>query len=277
MLQTESSQSMLATKSHSKSQSLLEIIRNDHNSLVSIFDTTADNKLANVTQLLRELIEEGNEEIKSINDSFIACNKLVAELKANLESAEAQLKVHEERLNEAINEEARLLGVMNEANRIYNRDSPAVKKEIDVLNKVNNILTDLLNNTGKDLAEEDATEVRAFISLVDQADPAKVKRITVLVDKLLKAALDELALFEKAVQDATEAHEAAVKQREQLAGVHHSYKQVVTDAEKAYNDAVGRCDANFKSGTNRKTVVLAELQNLNEVVSIIEDISSMSQ
>lgn len=263
----------LADTSVTKTPSLLEMIRNDPNALLSIFATADKDTIEKITQLLGNLYDEGVTEIQDIDKGTTKCKEDEDELRDLLGEANGKLQILRERLQEADKEVARTEGVMKEAGVILRRESPILTKEINVFSKVVRILNRLLNNGGKDLNEEDSVVVRAFISFADQADHSKVKKIIAIVTRLHDASFKELEGLKKAASDAEQAHKNAEQTREKVNGQVAVGKAAADAAKKAVDNKVGECEANLKIGNNRKKVINTELTSLQEVVHLLGQIA----
>lgn len=263
----------LADTSVTKTPSLLEMIRNDPNALLSIFATADKDTIEKITQLLGNLYDEGVTEIQDIDKGTTKCKEDEDELRDLLGEANGKLQILRERLQEADKEVARTEGVMKEAGVILRRESPILTKEINVFSKVVRILNRLLNNGGKDLNEEDSVVVRAFISFADQADHSKVKKIIAIVTRLHDASFKELEGLKKAASDAEQAHKNAEQTREKFNGQVAVGKAAADAAKKAVDNKVGECEANLKIGNNRKKVINTELTSLQEVVHLLGQIA----
>jgi len=263
----------LADTSVIKTPSLLEMIRNDPNSLLSIFATADKDTIEKITQLLGNLADEGAGEIEDIDQGITECDEDVDQLRDLLADAVGKLQVLRDRLEEADRQVGRYYGAMTQTESIFNRESPALIKEINVFSKVVRILNGLLINGGKDLAEEDATEVRAFISFADQADHSKVKKVIAIVTRLHDASFKELKDLKEDVSNAKQAHQNAKLRRDDLFGKVAAAKAAVDDAKKAVDKKVGECEANLKIGNNRKVVINKELTTLQAVVDLLSKLT----
>lgn len=255
------------------SPSLLEMIRNDPKALASLFETADPTKIYRIKQLLFELLNEGNDEIKTIDDSISACKKRVEELKNTYSVGKGQLQVYKDRYDAAEKEVAKHQGILEEAKTIFDRDSPELSREVTVFEKVQQILEKLLNNNGESLAEEDTSEVRAFISLEDQADPVKVKKIMDIIDQLLETSRDELAALKKIVDDAVADHEAWILRRNRAYGTMVAGEAAVVAAKKAWDTAVGQCDLTTVNGNTRKNVIRRETATLESIIILLRKLN----
>jgi len=262
----------LAYTSVTKTPSLLEMIRNDPNALLSIFATADKDTFDKITKLLGNLLDEGETEIEDIDKGITKCKEDEDELRDLLGDANGKLQILRERLQEADKEVARTEGVMKEAGVILSRESPILTKEINVFSKVLRILNGLLNNGGKDLTEEDSVVVRAFISFADQADHSKVKKIIAIVTRLHDASFNELEGLKKAASDAEQAHNNAQQTRDEVNGQVAVGKAAADAAKKAVDNKVGECEANLKIGNNRKKVLNTELTTLQNVADLLDDL-----
>lgn len=269
---------------------LLGMIRKDPNALLSIFDTADKNKVDTIIQLLNNLIGEGNAEIDDINDGIVACNYKVSNATEDYDNAVGNEKTFYAAHQEAKKLESKANGRLMEAKTIYDRESPALKKEITVFLKVTRILNTLLTRQEpkkslaeehtaeedlpeEDAAEQDTAEIRAFISLADQADPVKVKKVIALVEKLLLASRKELLDLSKALKSAEEAYEAARVATRKAYVKWVGGQAAVVGAKKIRDTLVGECATNLKNGNARKVVVNEELKTLRHVIALLKGVT----
>lgn len=251
---------------------LLGRIRQDPNALLSIFDTADQDKLNTILKLLNNLINEANAEIDDINQAQVICRGKVKNATDVLNVAIADEKVFKGRYDAAARAAGQAQGVYDESLFILNRESPALTKEIAVFKKVIKILRNLLDS-GKNLAEEDSSEVRAFISLADQADPAKVQKVIDLVDKLLRVSLTELAALQKTVQDAQAALGLALEAKRVAYGRWVASQAAVVGAKRLLNQIQGACTQAATIGNARKVVLNEEIKTLNSVITLLKQVN----
>jgi len=261
----------------SDATSLLGMIRNNPNALVTMFETADKTKVDTIIKLLGGLINEANAEIQDINDADAECAKKV-EAAADYWAK----KISEEGLAKSELEKAQKLtakaeGMLKTMQGIYNAESPRLKKEIEIFGKVINILKGIMANdkrNGINLSEEDATEVSAFISLADQADPEKVKKILDLLNKLHAASSAELKRISEAVAKAQSYLAASEKAEKEASGRYLAAKAATVAAKKKYDELVGQCNAQKKEGAARKNILNGEIKTLGQVIGLLKGINA---
>jgi len=257
--------------------SLLGMIRNNPNALVTMFETADKTKVDTIIKLLGGLINEAKDEIRNINDADAKCAKAVqnaADVWAQKISEEAAAKTDYENAQKLT---ARAEGNLKQIQSIYDAESPRLKKEMEIFRKVINILNGIMANdkrNGINLSEEDATEVSAFISLADQADPVKVKKILDLLRKLHTASSAELKRLNEAVVKAERYLEASELAERKALGRYVAGQAATVAAKKAYDRLVGQCAVQKKEGAARKNVLMGEIKTLNQVVGLLKGINA---
>merc|ERR1719273_1112274 len=172
---------------------------------------------------------------------------------------------------------ARAEGILKQIQSIYDAESPRLKKEMEIFRKVINILNGIMANdkrNGINLSEEDATKVGAFISLADQAEPAKVKKILDLLKKLHAASSKELtdltARLKKARDYLDECELAEIK----ALGRYTAAKAATVAAKKVYDRLVGQCALQKKEGAARKNILTGEIKTLEDVIGLLKGINA---
>jgi len=252
--------------------SLLGMIRNDPNALVKIFETaTADkDKVNTIIRLLGNLINEARSEVRGIGASIKKAKNETQRAKTLYQAARAHEIQSGKNYNDAKQATAKALGRLNANKKIYAAEAPTLKKESEVFYKVLRILQSLLK--GKDLVEEDSEQVKAFISVDDQADPVKVKRIIALLTKLLQSSNDELGKLTQNVKDAKKAWEKAVAKENDLKGIWDATKKSAYDKQKLWNNAAGREAVIVRRGNARIKVLSGEIGTINSVIALLKQL-----
>jgi len=126
--------------------------------------------------------------------------------------------------------------------------------------------------SGAGLVEENEVNVTAFISLADQADPAKVKKVIGLIENLIKAAKAEIASLKKAVDDA---RVKASKAQEALNKATGIWKAAVSDRLKKkslFDVAVGEYNSAKNHADQRIPVLKSEIASINEAIELIKSL-----
>lgn len=252
--------------------SLLGMIRKDPNALVKIFETaTAEkDKVNKIILLLNNLIGEGNGEVASITKKIAAAKSAMDLAEKAYLSAAANQQTLLTQYNDATKERAKAEGLLSAAKKIFALESPALKKEIEVFGKVISLLNSLLN--GKDLVEEEYEQVKAFISIADQADPVKVKRIIALLNTLLKASTDELDSLTAKVQAAQRTLEKRWADENKAKGLWEASKRVTINKKALWDKAKGTYELLNRTGNARIKVVKGEISTLNSVITLLKKV-----
>jgi len=258
----------------SDATSLLGMIRNNPNALVTMFETADKTKVDTIIKLLGGLINEAKAEIGDINDADAECAKAANRAKGIWSEAigkEAEAKAAYER---SVQTCSKAEGTLLTQKRIYDAESPRLKKEMAIFQKVMAILNGLLSNDKRNLSEMDATEVSAFISLADQADPVKVKKILDLLKKLHAASSQELARIVENVAEAELYLAQCRKAQNEALGRYVAAKAATVAAKKAYDRIVGQCTVLRKEGAARKNILNGEIKTLEQVVGLLNGINA---
>jgi len=257
--------------------SLLGMIRNNPNALVTMFDTADKTKVDTIIKLLGGLVTEANAEIGDINDADAECAKAVKAAKGVWDAAVAKEAEYKDEHEKAQKLTAKAEGMLKTMRGIYDAESPRLKKEIEIFRKVMNILNGIMANdkrNGINLSEEDATEVSAFISLADQADPVKVKKILDLLKKLHTASSAELKRLTEAVAKAERYLEECELAERKALGRYVAGQAATVAAKKAYDKLVGQCAVQKKDGAARKNILSGEIKTLNQVIDLLKGINA---
>jgi len=250
--------------------SLLGMIRNDPNALVKIFETaTADkDKVGKILQLLNNLVDEGNQEILSITDSIANSKKAVDDALDSWQQAvgvENSRKIQMASAQRAVSAaRGRLIAVQ----KLYDIESPGLEKEVAVFTKVLNILTNLLNGNNPEEAESE--ELKAFISVADQADPVKVNKIIEMINNLNKVSTDELNILKNKLQTAKNDVSKLIVAQNKAAGLYDAAVKDTLDKRSIYDKAVGSHNILSKTGQARQKVINDELTTLDNVIELLK-------
>lgn len=250
--------------------SLLGMIRNDPNALVKIFETatTDKDKVGKILQLLNNLVDEGNQEILSITDSIANSKKAVDDALDSWQQAvgvENSRKIQMASAQRAVSAaRGRLIAVQ----KLYDIESPGLEKEVAVFTKVLNILTNLLNGNNPEEAESE--ELKAFISVADQADPAKVNKIIEMINNLNKVSTDELNILKNKLQTAKNDVSKLIVAQNKAAGLYDAAVKDTLDKRSIYDKAVGSHNILSKTGQARQKVINDELTTLDNVIELLK-------
>lgn len=250
--------------------SLIGMIRNDPNALVKIFETaTADkDKVGKILQLLNNLVDEGNQEILSITDSIANSKKAVDDALDSWQQAvgvENSRKIQMASAQRAVSAaRGRLIAVQ----KLYDIESPGLEKEVAVFTKVLNILTNLLNGNNPEEAESE--ELKAFISVADQADPVKVNKIIEMINNLNKVSTDELNILKNKLQTAKNDVSKLIVAQNKAAGLYDAAVKDTLDKRSIYDKAVGSHNILSKTGQARQKVINDELTTLDNVIELLK-------
>lgn len=254
--------------------SLLGMIRKDPNALVKMFETATADKdvLLKIKVLLGNLVTEGQDEIERIRKDIIQSKQSADTAQTAYTKAVALEKTLSDVHGEAKKKVDTAQGVWEAIDQVWSRESPILQNEITVFDKVITILSNLLN--GKDLVEEESEQVKAFIAFTDQADPAKVKRVIAIVNKLKKASVDELTVLKSKTTQAKEDLQTATDAMDHAYGEWDAAKKDLVPKKEARDAAIGRYQAIMVSGKKRIVVLNEEFRTLNSVITLIKKLKA---
>jgi len=250
--------------------SLLGMIRNDPNALVKIFETaTADkDKVGKILQLLNNLVDEGNQEILSITDSIANSKKAVDDALDSWQQAVGVENSRKIQMTSAQRAVSAARGRLIAVQKLYDIESPGLEKEVAVFTKVLNILTNLLNGNNPEEAESE--ELKAFISVADQADPVKVNKIIEMINNLNKVSTDELNILKNKLQTAKNDVSKLIVAQNKAAGLYDAAVKDTLDKRSIYDKAVGSHNILSKTGQARQKVINDELTTLDNVIELLK-------
>jgi len=253
--------------------SVLSILRSDPSALLRMFDDGPYNnpdktKLNMVIGLIKNLREAGRAEIVSLNQEEAASLQNVEDKRSLYDNATGAHAAAVRAWNDARNKESRAYGRLTAAIKQYDAESGALIKEIDVYERVIDLMGQLLS--GKNLLEADIPELRAFISLGDQADPIKVQRVINLLQKLLKISQEELQGLKDDVANAQGVYDDAVEARITRAGQVASAAEIKRLAREAWEQAVGEHNVLKDLVAKRIAVINKEDDLLASVIALIQ-------
>lgn len=223
----------------------------------------------NVIEMLRTLINEASQEIKSINSSVADKHKEVTNLEGALTTATQAENFAKERMNEAEENKNIAEGKKNTACGEMDKLIPGLEKEINTFNTVISTLRGLLDN--KDLVEN-SIDVTAFISLEDQADPVKVNNVVGLVQDLVIKSQSQITSLKDACDDATSEYETAEASFLSQSSKFKIASQSRSKAEDNLNVALGALEVLEKKSEKRIEQLKSEIEALNEAISLIQSV-----
>jgi len=227
-----------------------------------------DVPLTHIVDWLARLITEASQEITTIRTSIDVKKRKVQTLQGDLSTKVAAEGVAKEALKEALRLKNEALGKKNGACGEKDQLVPGLNSEIKTFNIVNSKLRALL---GKELVE-DSTNVTAFISLEDQADPVKVNNVVSLVEDLIAKAKEQIVDLEKACQDA----EAELKRIEAIhvraEGQLSVAVQARETAELNLKNASGELEAEEQNGAKRIPQLESEIDSLKTAIDLIKSV-----
>merc|ERR1712083_542563 len=247
--------------------SLLSKIHTDPTFLMQMFDTADGQELQKVIDLIQELVNEGTSEISSLNDATQAALEKKNNTKQLWDKAAGAEVAAESALTAAREALAKARGVEAEARRIHERESPALEKEVDIFGKVVNILTKLLEGGAKSLINN--TEVTAFISVSDQADPAKVQKVLDLLNKLFEASNTDLTKLSDELSTAEKNLKDSIDNEVEAAGALAQAVEATKNTKQDYHEAAGEYTTVKKNGHTRIPVVTNEVATLRSLLSLL--------
>lgn len=250
--------------------SLLSKIHTDPKFLTQMFDTADGTELQKITDLLNELINEGNSEINDLNGATKAALERKNNTKQLWDEAAGAEAAASSTLVDARSALAKARGVEAEARRIHERETPGLEKEVDIFGKVVDILTKLLEGGDKFLVNN--TEVTAFISVSDQADPVKVQKVIDLLNQLFEASNKELTKLNDDLGTAEKNLRNAIDDELAAAGIFAQAAEATKNAKQDYHEAAGEYTTAKTHGDKRIPVVTNEVATLRSLVELLESL-----
>lgn len=249
--------------------SLLGKIHNDPAALLKMFDTADGQEIQRIIDLLKELITEGEADIEAARSDIEAAELRKTAAKKVWDEAAGAEATAETVLTDARQELSNAEGVVTEAKRIHGLQTPALKKEIEVFEKVIGILEKLLDGSEKNLVNLNSTVVLSFISLSDQADPTKVQKVLDLLQALYDTSDKELTRLNDAVTKAENNLKTASDNELAAAGKLAQAEEATKDAEQDYDKAVGSYNIAKKQGEARIKVITEEIKTIENLIKLL--------
>lgn len=251
--------------------SMLEMIRKDPSALVKIFDGASGASdpyaVEKISALLEELLESAQQEIYDIEDNIWRFKEAMDKAVDAHSEAVGLERTLLSSYNDAQSARAKAEGELDARQSTYDSESPSLINEIEVFDKILDILIGLLD--GQELVEEEFEAVKAFISLSDQADPVTVKKVITLVNKLKKASTDQLNVLESKVNTAKDNLENALAEENKAFGLWEAATEDTKRKKEEADEATGAHDAVSTSGKARIAVVTSEMTTLKNVVELL--------
>jgi len=229
-----------------------------------------DVPLTHVVDWLGRLILEAQQEIKEIKikkalaeTEVVRLDKILRDKIAKEESAKELLVEKSKLLNAAVIDRDTKCGNMKDT-------VPGLKKEVETFGKVITALKGLKN--GKSLLEEQKTNVSAFISLEDQADPKKVDTVITLVEGLVISAQKQI---EDLTTTCSNANKEVVRLQNVVSKARGDWINAVsqrTAAEKLLETAKGKLSSIEGHAAKRIPQLETEIQSLEDAIDLIQSV-----
>jgi len=126
--------------------------------------------------------------------------------------------------------------------------------------------------SGAGLVEEDEVNVTSFISLADQADPAKVKQVVGLVGKLITAAQSEINDLKKAVDDAIVVFDKAEDALTKASGILKAATAVRERKQGVLDTHTSELNVAKAHASKRVPELNAEIATINQAIDLIKSL-----
>merc|ERR1719189_3564553 len=177
---------------------------------------TVEGSYEDIIGWLNRLIEEGKDEIRDIAQVGDGLKSVLLKAENVLREARKAEAIALNVLKAAAKKKAEAEGAWKACQKKYASEKDRLDGEIAIFVKVNDILSGLKN--GKQLVEKEKADVKAFISLADQADPAKVQAIMDLVSHLIRVNKAELVRIKKDLDECRQRLSVAIEEHDNAYG-----------------------------------------------------------
>jgi len=223
-----------------------------------------------IVRMLRELINEGKEEILVINDAVkVAQDKVSAARQQQTDALTKEGAANSAKFK-ANTLKNNALGLHNAAKNELDTSSPGLKDEIQLFKKVLSLLDSLKNGQG--LVEENAALVKAFISNEQQLNPQKLDEVITLVSNLRTVAQQQLNDLAAAVMSTLNEWRKAVIFWEEARGVWVAAVENRERKDQALSEADGELERSEQHATHRVPIIEDEILILGNAIKIIQSL-----
>lgn len=257
------------------SESLISVAKTNPRVLVEMLDGADPETINNIVAILRSLVQDGLKEMQDMVEAVQNATKLRDAKRVELTRVRALEGTAESELRRVTLIKAEKEGIHNTAQDAYDAAEPNLSKEINTLNKVLDMLEDLLLQNEpeqKELIELGSSEKgKAYLKLIAnvQANPEKLKKIIGFVGTLRSQAESTLEGLRQKVVVAKRVLDQAVGVVEKAKVALTTAKQVTASALDAVNRAEGSLKAATQAYNTRKPILTSENKTLNEVIDLL--------
>jgi len=169
-------------------------------------------------------------------------------------------------------------GVLSAAKKQYSDNVPDLETEItlfnDIIDRLNKLsVTDKeVNVTGEGFVEDKEVNVTAFISLADQADHDKVRKVVGLLQNLIDAAKTEIGALKKQRDDAQVLFDKAEAASTEADGVWSAANALTKRKQTASKEADEAFNVAKNHAIQRIKVLNEEIESLEKAILLIKDL-----
>jgi len=254
------------------------IAKKDPHALLKMLDNANPDDIAQIVQLLQELIDAGKTEKAQLAQSLSDAEATVTTAREAYNAAFIAQGTADAKHRAALDHESASKGTWEAATAAYDTEQPGLENEIAVFQQVLNILQNLLNQQPQDealleLGSSEKGKLYQKLILKVQADPTKINQIIDLVNGLSATSESVLNSLEKTVNDTRASYDSAIDATTIASGELTAAQKETTDASDALGQAQGAFEETQKNNNDREAVIDSEETTLNEVITLLNQIS----
>jgi len=254
---------------------LISIAKTDPHALVSMLDGADPAAIDQIVTILNEIIDEGNQEIDTLNKSVAEATGELNTLNTELDSKVKEQGEAKQEYETLSSQESAVRGRLASAQSALDLAKPDLDNEIDTLEKVEGILQTLLaSNTpeSQSLIEMGSSEKgRAYLKLIAkvQANPDKIAVVIGYIQTLLQHANEELEQLENTVTDLEQAVEAAESLTQTASAKYQTAQETVVTWTNKVTEASSALDTASDIFETRKAAIDDENATLRNVIDLL--------
>lgn len=263
--------------------SLISVAKTNPQALVQMLDGADPDAINNIVKILQGLIQDGVGELSALRNDISNATKLRREATAEVDRLRGEEAVAGDNYRKLAGIEADKKGIYEASLAAYESSKPGLEKELSLLQKVTDMLEDLLvQNTPeeKDLIELGSSQKgKAYLKLIAnvQANPEKLEKIIGFIGTLWSKTNTTLGDLKHKVDTSLDIYEAA--QRAALVGK-GKWAVAVTDLEngqKALAQAEGSLAGAVDALKKREPVIKSEENTLRQVIDLLKSTADKPQ
>jgi len=257
------------------SDSLISVAKTNPRVLVEMLNGADPDTINNIVAILRSLIQDGLKEMSDMKEAVNNATKLRDAMKVELRRVRVLEGIAQSELRRVNLIKAEKEGIYNAAQDAYDAAEPNLSKEINTLNKVLDMLEDLLLQNEpeqKELIELGSSEKgKAYLKLIAnvQANPEKLEKVIGFVGTLKSQAESTLEGLRLKAADAKSVLDQAVGVCERAEVALMTAKQAGASALDAVNRAEGSLKAATQAWNTREPILTSENKTLKEVIELL--------